>query len=244
MANEDSENNRTFAELPRFVDHRFIFTPEAWRMNTLKGGIAVIPAFADPETFQILRDSVLNRPLGMRVHIPAHKRGVTIPYSDVRETHPEVARFYQGEALAERISGIVETRVVPTPLYDQSSCSVLIYEKEGDRIGWHYDHNFSNGRHFTALLSLVNESRIRQCLSSAELVVQTAAGMKTIPTPPNTLVLFEGAVVRHTVTPLRSNEKRIILSMTFCANPTTRPLLDLQRRFKDIAYIGIRALWT
>jgi len=213
-------------------------------MTTLKDGIAVIPAFADPDTFSALKDSVINRPMGMRVHIPAHKRGVTIPYSDIRATHPEIARFYQNDALAERMSRVINARVMPTPLNDQSSCSVLIYEREGDRIGWHYDHNFYNGRHFTALLPLVNENRLEQGLSSAELVVKTRCGTGTVLTPPNTLVLFEGAIVRHTVTPLRANERRIILSMTFCANPTTRPLLNLQRRFKEIAYIGIRALWT
>jgi hypothetical protein len=213
-------------------------------MNTLKDGIAVIPAFADPNTFSTLKNSIMSRPLGLRVHIPAHKRGVTIPYSFVRETHPEIACFYQSDALSKRISEVVGARVVRTPLHDQSSCSILIYEREGDRIGWHYDHNFYNGRHFTALLPMVNEDSARRRLSSAELVVKTPGGATMIPTPPNTLVLFEGAVVRHTVTPLGAKETRIILSMTFCANPTTRLFLDLQRRFKDIAYIGIRALWT
>jgi hypothetical protein len=213
-------------------------------MNTLKDGFAVIPAFADTRTFWTLKNSVISRPLGWRVHIPAHKRGVTIPYSSIRENHPEIARFYQSDALSKRVSEVVSERVVPTPLHDQSSCSILIYEREGDRIGWHYDHNFYNGRHFTALLPLVNENSAEQRLSSAELVVKTPSGTTMIPTPPNTLVLFEGAVVRHTVTPLDADETRIILSMTFCANPTTKPLLDLQRRFKDIAYIGIRALWT
>ena len=76
----------------------------------------------------------------------------------------------------------------------------------GDHIGWHYDHNFYNGRHFTALLPLVNENSAEQRLSSAELVVKTPSGTTMIPTPPNTLVLFEGAVVRHTVTPLDANK--------------------------------------
>jgi hypothetical protein len=99
-------------------------------MTTLKDCIAVIPAFADLDTFCTLKDSISNRPLGMRVHIPAHKRGVTIPYSDVREAHPEIARFYQCESLADRMSRIIDARVMPTPLHDQSSCSVLIYEKK------------------------------------------------------------------------------------------------------------------
>src|SRR5262245_48020180 len=104
-------------------------------MITLKDGLAVIPAFASSETFCTLRDSVLQRPLGLRVHIPAHKRGVTIPYSSVRETHPEIATFYQSESLSARISQVIGDGVVPTPLHDQSSCSILIYEREGDRIG-------------------------------------------------------------------------------------------------------------
>ena len=213
-------------------------------MSSLRDGIAVIPAFADAEAFSVLKLSVVNRSEGLRVHIPAHKRGVTIPYASVRSHHPEVARFYQNESLVSRVSEILGDRVVNTPLHDQSSCSILIYERPGDRIGWHYDHNFYNGRHFTALLSLVNEHVVEGRLSSAELRMSTPDGIKPVPTPPNTLVLFEGAVVRHTVTPLGADERRVILSMTFCVNPTTKPLRDLQRRFKDIAYIGIRSLWT
>ena len=50
--------------------------------------------------------------------------------------------------------------LVPTPLHDQSSCSVLVYEKPGDHIGWHYDHNFYKGRHFTVLIPIVNRVRV------------------------------------------------------------------------------------
>ena len=212
-------------------------------MSALIRGIAVIPSFADADTFSTLRDSFLNQPLGTRVHIPTHKRGVTIPYTSVRISHPEVAHFYQSEPLARRISEIVGERVVNTPPHDQSSCSILIYDRPGDRIGWHYDHNFYNGRHFTALLPLFNEHLVHQRLSAAELLVCIDGVRTRVPTPPNNLVLFEGALVRHTVTPLGENERRVILSMTFCANPSTRPIRDLQRRFKDIAYLGIRALW-
>lgn len=66
----------------------------------------------------------------------------------------------------------------------------------------------------------------------------------TIPTPPNTLIMFEGARVFHKVTRLAENELRIMLSMTFCTQPQTSVLKGALRRFKDIAYFGVRALWT
>jgi hypothetical protein len=31
-------------------------------------------------------------------------------------------------------------RVQPTPIHDQSSLSVLFYDRPGDHIGRHYDH--------------------------------------------------------------------------------------------------------
>ncbi|HEX4997666.1 MAG TPA: hypothetical protein VFY29_05550 [Terriglobia bacterium] len=57
-------------------------------------------------------------------------------------------------------------------------------------------------------------------------------------------MLFEGARVYHTVTPLGPGEERVVLSMTFCTDPATTSLLNLQRRFKDSAYFGLRAIWN
>src|SRR5262249_46017771 len=131
----------------------------------------------------------------------------------------------------------------PTPLHDQSSCSILIYDRHGDRIGWHFDHNFYNGRHFTVLLPLVNEGPYAGTLSSCRLFVKESGEVRMIPTPPNCLVVFEGAYIRHSVTALPKHQRRIILSMTFCTNPSSTPTRDLLRRFKDIAYFGLRALW-
>jgi hypothetical protein len=135
-------------------------------------------------------------------------------------------------------------RVQPTPLTDLSSCSLLIYDRPNDHIGWHHDINFYNGRHFTALLSLVNTDESGSSLSSARLLVVREGQEVVVPTPANTLVLFEGAQVYHAVTRLREQERRIVLSMTFCTDPSAGALQDLMRRSKDIAYFGLRALWT
>jgi hypothetical protein len=204
--------------------------------------LVVIDQFLPEPSFRALVDAVLKYRDGQRVHIVGHKRGETIGYEEVRNRFRPIAEFYHSQDLKTAISRRIGATVVSTPMHDQSSCSVLIYDEPGDRIGWHYDYNFYNGRHFTVLLSLVNEHRFQPGLSSASLRTRKNGLVKVIPTPPNTLVLFEGAYVYHGVTALGPDERRIILSMTFCTDPATTAVKDLARRVKDIAYFGVSAL--
>ncbi len=64
-----------------------------------------------------------------------------------------------------------------------------------------------------------------------------------VATPPNALVVFEGAKVRHKVTPIAAGERRIVLSMTYCTDPRNSVVQESMRRVKDTAFFGIRALW-
>ncbi len=202
-----------------------------------------IPGFLPQQEFAAIVRLVETRLTMVRINIAGHKRGATMSYAEIDRSIPEVACFYRSSRLRERISGLARTLVQQTPRHDQSSCSILVYDQPDDRIGWHYDHNFYNGRHFTALLPLINTGT-DQNLSSSRLLVRESGETRIIPTPPNALALFEGALVRHCVTPLQRGERRVILSMTFCTDPTTGPLKDFGRRVKDIAYFGIRALWV
>jgi hypothetical protein len=65
-----------------------------------------------------------------------------------------------------------------------------------------------------------------------------------IPTPPNTLVVFEGARVDHKVTPIAEGERRLVVSMTYCSDPRANIAQGIVRRIKDVAFFGPRALWT
>ena len=67
---------------------------------------------------------------------------------------------------------------------------------------------------------------------------------RTVSTAPNTLVVFEGARVRHLVTPILAGERRLMLSMTYCTDARSYWWQGLSRRLKDTAFFGIRALWT
>ena len=81
-------------------------------------------------------------------------------------------------------------------------------------------------------------------LSAARLTVQRGSTEQVIATPPNRMIIFEGARIRHKVTPIAAGEKRVVWSMTYCANPRNSILQGLARRVKDTAFFGLRALWT
>jgi hypothetical protein len=208
-------------------------------------GVAEIADLLTPESFEALRRATLALSDSIeRSYVVAHKKGGTIAYDRLREHAPEAVAFYQSEPLRALISALVGDPVYVTPVNDQSSCSLLIYSSEGDHIGWHYDHNFYRGRHFTVLLSIENRGSGAMGLSSAVLEMGTNRGIRRISTPPNTLVVFEGARMRHRVTRLGAGERRMLLSMTFGTRPESPPLKDLLRRVKDTAYFGVRALWA
>ncbi len=179
-----------------------------------------------------------------RSYLPTHKKGGTVAYETLCAKAPAIVALYRSAAMRELVSRIVGEPVSVTPVHDQSSCSVLFYERPGDHIDWHYDHNFYHGRHFTVLIVLDNLGRSRDGLSAARLLVKDGDGERIVPTPPNTLVAFEGAKVLHKVTPIADGERRTMLSMTFSTDPTNTTFQGVARRMKDMAFFGVRALWT
>ena len=203
-----------------------------------------IPDFLPQPVFEELRSDILRIVETERNYIPAHKKGGTIAYDTLRATSSKAVELYSLPEYQDVLSRLVGARLFETPTQDQSSLSVLFYEKPGDHIGWHYDHNFYFGRHFTALIPLENRNADGCGLSSAKLLVKRGESIREIPTPPNTLVFFEGAKTLHRVTQLKKGERRIVLSMTYATDPRNSKVLEGVRRMKDVAFIGIRALWT
>ena len=179
-----------------------------------------------------------------RNYIPTHKKGATVAYETLITQAPALVALYQSPMLIDFISRLVGVNVRPTPLHDQSSLSVLRYERPGDHIGWHYDHNFYRGRHFTVLLPVVNQGSDADGLSHARLIARLDGREIEIATPPNALVVFEGARVSHRVVPIIDNERRLVVSMTYCTDSRANWAQAVARRVKDIAFFGPRALWT
>ena len=195
-------------------------------------------------TFATLRGEIEGLVEHERSHVPSHKQGGTVAYEAMLTKAPNVVALYYSKDFQDWVSHLVGMPVVPTPLHDQSSLSVLFYDKPGDHIGWHYDHNFYRGRHFTVLLAVVNEGHEPDGLSGAQLMARMGDLDEVVPTPPNTIVVFEGARVIHKVSPIAEGERRVMLSMTYCTDPRSTLLQGIARRIKDTAFFGIRALWT
>src|SRR5262249_15028660 len=126
--------------------------------------------FLPAELFARISAEVVRLQSAERTLVPAHKKGGTIAYETLIQQAPAVVAFYHAPELMGFFSSVVGTGVVPTPIEDQSSLAVLVYDRPADRIGWHYDHNFYRGRHFTALLTIVNQGHAPDGLSHARLV--------------------------------------------------------------------------
>jgi hypothetical protein len=206
--------------------------------------LAVIPGILDAPTFQTIKAEAERLVAAERSYVPAHKKGGTVAYETLIASSPAIVALYHSPQLTGLVSRLAGERLAPTPFCDQSSLSVLFYDRPGDHIGWHFDHNFYRGRHFTVLIPLVNLGTADGGLSHARLIAKLGDEERTIPTPPNILIMFEGAVVRHKVVPIAEGERRMVLSMTYCADPSSSLAQGVARRIKDTAFFGIRALWT
>lgn len=192
----------------------------------------------------VLREQALALVGPERSYVPTHKKGGTVAYESLFEMAPAIVALYHSRDMQAFISRVVGETVRPTPINDQSSLSVLFYEKPGDHIGWHYDHNFYRGRHFTVLLPVINQGSAAGGLSHAMLKAKIQGVETDIATPPNALIVFEGAKVHHKVTPIIDGERRLVISMTYCTDPRANALQGAVRRIKDVAFFGPRALWT
>jgi hypothetical protein len=208
------------------------------------GGPVVVRQFLSRQQFAATRHDVLALSGAERSYVPIHKKGGTIAYGAIRERAPALAEFYASCDQLRAVSDILGVPVDPTPLRDESSLSVLRYERPGDHIGWHYDHNFYRGRHFTILLAIENRGFAGDGLSASRLMVRRGGADEAISTPANTLVVFEGARVLHKLTPIRAGERRVVLSMTYCTDPRNSAIREAARRIKDVAFFGMRALWS
>ena len=204
----------------------------------------MVPDLLPAETFATLKAEAEHLVAPERSFVPTHKKGGTIAYETLIASAPAIVAFYHSADLKDFISRLVGVGVMPTPIHDQSSLSVLFYDKPGDHIGWHYDHNFYRGRHFTVLIAMTNAGRAADGRSHAELMARIAGRELAVSTAPNTAVVFEGARVHHKVTPILAGERRLMLSMTYCTDSRSWWWQGVSRRLKDTAFFGVRALWT
>lgn len=123
---------------------------------------------------------------------------------------------YYSNRVLDYVSEIVQKPVQRTPSSDINSCSLLIYSQEGDYIDWHKDNSNYYGDRYVVLYTIVNQNEKEDQLSENTFYYKLNDKEYKLKMKPNSLVIFKGSEIWHKSSAIKKNEKRVLLSMTFC----------------------------
>ena len=171
----------------------------------------------------------LTKTHGIRIEIPKKKKQRCISLKYLQENIPEIVDWYQ--TLPDIISQYIGKKVYITPLSQPNSLCLVIYDRAGDYIDWHFDTNHYNGRFFTLLLPVTFEDTCGnyQYRNEDEDTV-------TLKLKKGDALLFEGDKVFHRGKELCDNQFRVILS---CAFTTSQEIPIKEWMFQNIKNVGI-----
>ncbi|WP_454732644.1 MULTISPECIES: HalD/BesD family halogenase [Cupriavidus] len=179
-----------------------------------------------------------------RNYLPGHKAGGSVSRHTIDEKAPFIAELYRSRALISWLERISGDKLLLSPQSDPHAYALYYYTRPGDHIGWHYDTSYYDGRRYTLLLGVIDEST---CLLDYELHtrnpdVPDEAGSVRI--GPGGLVFFDGDKLRHRVTPAGEDEFRVSLTFEYVTDPGMRPWLRFISNMKDaVAYFGFRQVF-
>ena len=179
-----------------------------------------------------------------RNYLPGHKQGGSVSRHTIDKLAPYIAELYRSRALMAWLDSVTGDRLLPSPTDDPHAYALYYYTRQGDHIGWHYDTSYYEGRRYTVLLGVIDDS---SCRLDYELHTRTpnitpVAG--SIQYPPGALVLFDGDKLRHRITPAGSNEMRVSLTFEYVTDARMRPWRRFISNMKDaIAYFGFRQVF-
>ena len=132
------------------------------------------------------------------------------------EDYKGVLELYYRNDLLDVISNILDKPIQRVTSSDKNSMSLLIYSNEGDHIDWHFDYSLYEGERYVVLLTLINENSDKTNLSENVFKYKYNGKIHQLKMKDNSLVIFKGSEIHHKATSIGKNEKRILLSFTFC----------------------------
>ena len=174
-----------------------------------------------------------------RNYLPGHKQGGSVSRHAIDRLAPFIADLYRSEALIKWLEAISGDTLQLSPADDPHAYALYFYTRPGDHIGWHYDTSYYEGRRYTMLLGVIDDSscRLDYELHTRNAEVPDEPG--SVQYPPGALVFFDGDKLRHRITPLGANEMRVSLTFEYVTNPNMRPWQRFISNMKDsIAYFG------
>ena len=139
-----------------------------------------------------------------------------ISFEELHKNFDGFVELYYSQELKTFLEKKIQKIINRPPLSDKNCCSLLLYTKKGDFIDWHYDYSSYYGKRITILITLVNENYETGELSDNEFIYLENNVEKKIKCKPNSIVIFDGEHIKHKSTPIDNNQKRVLISMTFC----------------------------
>jgi hypothetical protein len=176
-----------------------------------------------------------------RNYLPRHKQGGSISRHTIDRLAPSIAQLYRSQALIALLEEVCGETLLLCPDHDPHAYALYYYTRPGDHIGWHYDTSHYDGRRYTVLLGVIDNSscRLDYVLHARETDKPTERGSLQI--PPGGLVFFDGDKLRHRITALGENEMRVSLTFEYVTDPGMRPWRRFISNMKDaVAYFGFR----
>lgn len=210
-----------------------------------QGAFLYLSDFLTPDvTAQLVSAVAAVEPAINRNYLPGHKQGGSVSRHTIDQLAPFIGELYRSPALISALEQLAGERLQLSPADDPHAYALYFYTRPGDHIGWHYDTSYYAGRRYTVLLGVLDQSscRLDYELHTRENGVSVVPGSVQI--APGGLVFFDGDKLRHRITPLGENEKRVSLTLEYVTDQNMHPWWRLISNLKDaVAYFGLRQVF-
>jgi len=191
-------------------------------------GLQVINlSFPEKHISKLLEISELH---GKRVEIPK-KHQKNISNKILSNEMPEINEYYKECSII--VSKYIGSDVTPLPNDIQNRMTLVVYEKEGDYIDWHFDTNHYEGRFFTLLIPITLEPTCGNYQYKNEEEKDTDVEINK-----GQAILFEGDKVYHRGKMLCKDQHRVILSMTFVTSQKMNTWNYTMHKIKEFGIYG------
>ncbi|MGF6753447.1 HalD/BesD family halogenase [Paraburkholderia sp. GAS42] len=179
-----------------------------------------------------------------RNYLPGHKQGGSVSRHTIDRLAPFIAELYRSKELIGWLEQLSGDKLMVSPADDPHAYALYYYTRPGDHIGWHYDTSYYDGRRYTLLLGVIDESTCRLDYELHTRDESKADVPGSVQIPPGGLVFFDGDKLRHRISPMGANEMRVSLTFEYVTDPNMRPWKRFISNMKDaIAYFGFRQVF-
>ncbi len=193
---------------------------------------------------QLLAELPALEPIIHRNFIPKHKKGGSISRFALDEAAPVFQEFYRAPRFVEFLGEVVGEKLLFCPADDAHTYALYYYTEAGDHIGYHYDTSYYRGSRYTILIGLVDQSSCRLECQLYRDDPNRATETVSLALKPGMLVVFNGDMLYHRVTPAGQNERRVALTLEYVTSTSMNPYRRFVSNMKDaIAYFGFKQVF-